>query len=195
MPGSSIQDLVVTDYARRLIRFKARQISRRTGFSPSDREDIEQELWTLLFTQAPTYDAARASIDTFIDRVVNSGVRMILRERRRGKRSEGFIAQSIDDLPLESACEGDRAQPEVDGESRGRHRGVYSVSEMLRAEDAESTMHALREMPPAIREVCQRVMAGTVKSASRELGMSRRQIGNVLEHARSYLEQAGFGEN
>lgn len=194
MPGSSIQELVVSDYARRLIRFKARQLCRRPSFSCSDQEDLEQELWTHLFVQAPAFDPTRASIDTFVDRVVCSGARMILRERRRGKRSEGFLAQSTDACSSASSPEGDPAPLEIDTESRGRHRGTYSVSELLRAEDRESVEHAIREMPEAIREVCQRVMAGTERSAARDLGVSRRQVRNLLEVARSYLEQAGFGK-
>lgn len=36
---------VCTEYARTLIRVKARQIVRRPGFSSSDTDDVEQDLF------------------------------------------------------------------------------------------------------------------------------------------------------
>ena len=57
---------IVTEYARTLIRVKAKQIVRRPGFSRSDQEDIEQDLVVHLLCQAERFDPERGSLNTFM---------------------------------------------------------------------------------------------------------------------------------
>src|SRR5690606_9552561 len=90
------KEFVLTDYAKNLIEFKARQLSLRRDFCRSDREEIQQELWLAVVGQADRFDPERASLDTFIDRVVNTAVAMILRDRERQVRAQGFRTQSLD---------------------------------------------------------------------------------------------------
>jgi len=72
MQSAEVRDRVLTEYAESSIRVKARQLTRRPEFNRSDREDLEQELWLALLSQAGQYDPKRASLHTFIDRVVAS---------------------------------------------------------------------------------------------------------------------------
>jgi len=74
---------VLTDYAKNLIKFKARQLGRRREFLPADQADLQQELWLMLCERAAAFDPTKAALDTFIDRVVNTAVGVILRNRRR----------------------------------------------------------------------------------------------------------------
>src|SRR5690606_18928212 len=96
MSNAQSKEFILTEYAQNLIEFKARQLSRRWDFSQSDREEIQQELWLAVVDQAERFDSERASLDTFIDRVVNTAVRGILRNRERQKRANGFQAVSLD---------------------------------------------------------------------------------------------------
>lgn len=195
MRTARAQDAVLTDYAHMLIRFKARQLSRKSGFTCSDLDDLEQDLWAVLISQAESFDPERASIDTFIDRVVNSAVLMILRDRSRQKRADGFHTQSID-VPLQSCGASlTAAGSDVSVEDRCRYRGAASVNELQCVVDRDAAEHALDEMPTALRDVCRRVMGGSISSAARQLGRSRRQIRNALSKARVYFERAGFGES
>ena len=194
MRKTRARDAVLTDYAHTLIPFKARQLSRRSGFTRSDEEDLEQDLWTALLSQAELFDPDRASIDTFIDRVVNSAVMMILRDRRRQKRANGFQAQSLSDPAHPHGPSTETVDAELTAEDRCRYRGAFPVDESQLAEDQEAAQHALSEMPSELRDVCRRVMGGSISSAARELGRSRRQIRNVLAEARAYFERAGFGD-
>jgi hypothetical protein len=77
------KDFVLTNYARNLIQVKARQLCRRREFLPADQADLQQELWLMLCERADAFDPAKASLDTFIDRVVNTAVGVILRNRQR----------------------------------------------------------------------------------------------------------------
>lgn len=187
------QDAFLTDYAHKLIRFKSRQLSQKSGFTRSDQDDLEQDLWAVLLSQADAFDPDRASIDTFIDRVVHSGVLMILRDRHRQKRANGFHAQSIDAPSLRNGDQS-AANSGPDDTDRARHRGATPQDPRQLAEDQEATQSALKELPAPIHEVCRRVMGGSISLAARELGQSRRQIRNALAEARAYFERAGFGD-
>lgn len=194
MQNDDRRDWVLTDYAKRLIRFKARQICRRPGFSRSDREDVQQELWEAVVRKAHLFDPERSSLDTFIDRVVGCGIRMLLRDRRRRKRANGFHTRSLD----EQVRHGDRGAESlsagVGDDDRGRHRGSLPEDKIERREAADAVEHALRSMPTHVRDVCRLVMGGSISSAARDLGVSRRQIRNALDEARAYFERAGFGD-
>ena len=170
-------DAVLTRYARTIIRFKAWQLAHRSGFCRNEQEDLEQDLWTALFAQAANFDANRASIDTFINRVVNTTVAILLRERRRQKRLEGTRAHSLD----ESLRKGEQFSAATLRESDDRRRDTE-----------EALVHALNSMPPKLQDICLRVMSSSAVAVARELGTSRRQIRNALDEAREYFRNAGF---
>jgi|694.fasta_scaffold27963_7 hypothetical protein len=73
---------VCTDYARNLIRIKAKQVVRGRGFNRSELPDIEQELFFHLIKQAPNFDPKRSALNTFIAKVVDSAAGMVVRARR-----------------------------------------------------------------------------------------------------------------
>ena len=89
MTKASRHDEFFNDYARTLIRVKAKQLVRRPGFSRSDQEDVEQDLFLHLLRQVQHFDPTRGSLNTFVARVVNSAAAMLVRERGRNKRSPG----------------------------------------------------------------------------------------------------------
>ena len=188
------REAVLTDYAKSLIRFKARQLARRSGFSRSDEEDLEQELWLALIDKADQFDPQRASLDTFIDRVVNTSIRMILRERRRQKRANGFRAASLSGTIAQKSGRSESLGATLGEADRCRHTGSVPNDDMARRERDDAVDHALGGMPEHLRDVCRRVMGGSISSAARELGTSRRQIRNALAESRLWLERAGFGD-
>ena len=61
---------VCDPYVVNLIRSKARQLIGRYGFTQSDYEDIEQDLWADLYHRASDYDPSLASPRTFVNRII-----------------------------------------------------------------------------------------------------------------------------
>ncbi|RMF23507.1 MAG: hypothetical protein D6760_05195, partial [Deltaproteobacteria bacterium] len=84
-------------YAARLIRFKARQLCRRPGFTPSDRADIEQEFRVDLLERLPRFDAGKAQLNTFIARVIERKAASIVRHRTAEKRAPEREECSLND--------------------------------------------------------------------------------------------------
>jgi RNA polymerase sigma factor (sigma-70 family) len=195
MQPDEVQQLVEHEYAQTSIRVKARQLSRRKDFGASSREDIEQDLWLHLLTHAAKFDGDRSSLNTFIDRMVNSGAAILVRSREREMRADGFHAQSLD----ANRSGGDSSQRSLrstlSSTDGARRIGNDPLSDLAQLEDQEALTVAFNKMPPEVRRVCQRLMEGAKPwPLATELGISRRQVSNLLAEAKRYLEEAGFGD-
>lgn len=186
------KEFVLTDYAKNLIKFKARQLRQRQDFQSAEPEDLQQELWLALVKAAEQFDPAKASLDTFIDRVVNTAVAMLLRDRQRHKRGNGFRTQSLDSVRTPKSETPEPLAAAVSADDLARRTGAEQHDETLRREDAEAVEYALAQMPEEMRDLCRRLMGGTVASVARDLGVSRRQVRKAISEARPFLEQAGF---
>lgn len=194
MPAVPHWHEVFNKYARTLIRVKARQIIRRSGFSRSDQDDVEQELVIHLLSQARRFDPTRASVNTFVARVVDSGVAMLLRKRRRQKRAPGLSAQSLEMLVGDSSGKTQLLGATLTDEDRDRRLGQQSLSDLARYVDGEAFNFAVRALAPELQEMFRRVMARSPAAAARNLGISRRQVTAALVAVRQHFERAGFGE-
>jgi RNA polymerase sigma-70 factor, ECF subfamily len=189
------RDVVLNAYSTSLIQSKARRLCRRPGFSCSEREDLEQEMWLHLVAQAHHFDARRASLNTFIDRTVCSCVAMILRHRRRSKRAPGFGTLSLESTLIEVDGQATPAREAISPDDLHRRTGAGFHSEAVRREEAEAITFALDAMPVGSRDLCRRLMSGTVNSVARDLRLSRRQVCDAIPTIRGHLEQAGFRKN
>ena len=191
MPHEHNCDRFFTKYARELIRFKARALSRRRVFRHYDMKDLQQELCLALLQQIPNFNPDRASVNTFINRVVNTATRMLLREQLRRKRAAGCCARSLDVLVKQD----NHVEPfgnTIAESERTRYRQRDWVSDEARYENEEALDSAFESMPPKTVDVCRALMNGSISSAARDLGTSRRQVRNAVAEAREHLEFAGF---
>ena len=187
------RDAVLTAYAESLIKFKARQLSRKPGFSLSDEEDVAQELTAHLLTQAGLYDPKRGSANTFADRVIKSAIAMMLRDRRRQKRAAGFTAQSLEQTDVVQDHGIASLRDVLRPSDLGRRTGAGD--EERRAETVAAVIEAFQSLPPDLQDLCRRLIDGTAASAARELGISRRQFRNAIERVRHHFEASGLEDS
>jgi len=188
------KDLVLTDYAKKLIRFKARQLCRRRDFRAEEPEDVQQDLWMAVVRARGQFDPAKASLNTFIDRVVNSAVAMLVRTRERRDQLQGPIGtESLDVATIRNGHQPQLKADSVTASDLSRRVGSQPRDESQQREICEAIACALAAMPKAQRRLCHRLMAGSVNSVSRQLGISRRQIRNRIAENRPYFEQFGLG--
>ena len=192
MDGTHGKDFVLTNYARNLIQVKARQLCRRREFLPADQADLQQELWLMLCERADAFDPAKASLDTFIDRVVNTAVGVILRNRQRLKRNTGGPVVSLDDGGNDPTRPNSMAHG-LSPEHLVRRTGQEPRDPVAEQETAAAVEFALAQMPDDLREIARRLMSGTVNSVSQEMNISRRAVRKAVLGIRAFLERAGFG--
>ena len=74
---------------------KARQLAGKAGFTPSDVEDIEQDIRMDVLKRLPRFDPAKSNRHTFIALVVRRRVASILEARRAVKRNGDRRPQSL----------------------------------------------------------------------------------------------------
>lgn len=174
-------------YAARLIRFKARQLCRRPGFTPSDREDIEQELRADLLGRLPRFDASKAGLNTFIARVIERKTISIVRHRLAEKRTPDREECSLNDEVRDG-----------DGRLVDRHQATpEAASTWQRLHDLTRDVSDLRERLDS--ELHRRVMdalgrGGTINSVANDLGISRRAVQRCIAELREAFKDAGLRE-
>lgn len=176
-----------SSYAARLIRFKARQLCRRPGFTPSDRADIEQEFRVDLLERLPHYDSAKAQLNTFVARVIERKAASIVRHRTAEKRA-----------PEREECSLNDEVRDADGRLVDRHQTTpEAASTWQRLHDLTRDVSDLRERLES--DVHRRVMdelgrGGTINSVAHDLGISRRAVQRCIAELREAFEDAGLRE-
>lgn len=193
MDSTHGKDVILTDYAERLIRLKAHQLCKRTDFCSADLDDLQQELWLAVCERIERFDSTKSSVNTFIDLVVNQAIVSILRRRQRLKRDKGSMIQSLDAELEPGAFE--TFADYVTEDDLARRLGRSSRDECKDRETAESMASTLGLMPERLGSIGRRLMSGTIHSVARDLNISRREVQQACDAIRRYLVQAGFGNS
>ena len=190
MSSDELREAIVSEYARAAIRAKAARLSRLPGFQRRDQEDLEQELVVHLLVRLQGFEPERASINTFIDRVLDSAVRMELRRAHRLKRGQGRRPESLDsDTPTGPMRDA------VPQDAHSRRTGATSADRRDEQTDRDAIQAALDSLPDNLRGLSERLMEIGKTRLAAELGISPRQVGNLIEQILPTLVRAGFGRN
>jgi DNA-directed RNA polymerase specialized sigma24 family protein len=189
--------VVVSEYARTTIRVKAKQVVRQPGFSRSDLEDVEQELIVYLLCKAQQFDPNRGSLNTFISRVVDSGVAMLVRGRERAKRNPAGDA-GIQSLEKEVSPSNGESQPLarlIGQRDLERRTGGASPTDTELFELVDDVASVLPTLPPKLQEVCCSLLIRKRSETEAELGMSRRALRTAIAAIRKHFEKHNLTKN
>lgn len=189
------QSIISNSFTITLIRIKALQLCRRSGFCTSDCDDLRQDMRLYLFEKAHRFDPQRGNIEAFVTNALNTWVAMQLRYRNREKRRESYKAVSLERTPVE--CDGHitalgKVLLEEDG---GRHAQTYPVSPVELFELRGAIDHAIRSLAPNDQAILAHVSEHGVASAARTFGISRRQVDNAMARVRDRFTKAGLGRD
>jgi DNA-directed RNA polymerase specialized sigma24 family protein len=167
------------------IQCSARRLAGLPGFSWTDCEDIEQELALAVWKSLPRFDPNRASLDTFVDRVIGALVSNAARNRERDRRDYrrqsysidramrgGFLTAEQRDFRTDRGCED--LDPAADG-------GLVD-------EDVQSVVAVL---PPDLREIAEMLMSGmSLRAIARKKGCALASLQeNELHRMRRAFEK------
>ena len=181
---------ILNDYAQTLVQLKVRQLCRRAGFNRSDVEDLKQEIFLYLLSQADRFDPGRASLNTFIGRVVNSYAAMLLRQRRRIKHGARFQALSLESTMLEVDGIPTPAREAISEKDLHRRTGADSGSSIPLSDERMILDRVIRSLSPELQDVSHRLTYGTVTSVARDLDVSRRQVHKAVRSIRWQFQLA-----
>jgi RNA polymerase sigma-70 factor (ECF subfamily) len=181
------------DYVIQLIKYKARQLVGRAGFSKDDREDIEQDLTLDLLRRLSKFDPSRATFHTFVARVVEHGVATLIERRQAAIRDHRRCTCSLNDLV-------------DDGQGGQVERGdLFSQDDYLRIQGRSPAPmedrvalrvdrdKLLATLPPELRDLCLRFEAGqTITDISRDTGTPRGTLYERMKKLKALAEDDGL---
>ena len=182
----------IDDYAVQLIKYKARQLVGRVGFTESDREDLEQEMVLDLLRRLPKFDPKRAGRNTFIARIVEHKVATIIEAQKAGMRDYRLCSCSLNDRLEDEEGRSIERMETIDQEDYLRRTGKLSrpMSELRNLSiDLRS---AVQTLPPELRELCKRLQTESVTEISRDTGILRCTIYESIKKLRAIFEDAGL---
>lgn len=182
----------VDEYAVRLIRFKARQLVGRAGFTESDREDLEQEMVIDLLRRIPKFDPARAKRETFITRIVEHKVCTLIEAQKAAMRDYRMRRASLhDEIDDEDGGRVERWQT-LDQETYLQRTGVADRGEAEQRDLRIDLEAALADLPPALRHLCEKLARLTVTDVSHATGVPRSTLYDSMKQIRARFERAGL---
>jgi RNA polymerase sigma-70 factor (ECF subfamily) len=183
---------VLNGYAFDTIRIKAKKLIGKAGFTWDDLDDIKQDITLDLLQRLPKHDPEKASLNTFINDVVDNKIaRMIeaqnaeMRDFRIESGSLNELVEDLDGTPVELIYE-------IKDEDLPWNRGSCEISDFNYFELNDDIVKALLELPPQFREMCQRLMKDNIFVVAKEMGIPRASMYYHLKIIREHFEKSGL---
>lgn len=184
----------VEPYAVRLIRYKARELAGRFGWSRSDQDDIEQELLLDLQKRLPKFDPDRAQMNTFISRLVDHKVASMIEAQKAAVRDYRKTRASLNSTLLDgegSAVEFGATIPEQETQ---RRKGTPALGPAERRDLRIDLRRTLASLPPHLSDLAQRLVRSSPTEISRTTGTPRTTLLKRIQKIREHFERAGLAQ-
>lgn len=192
---TSALDIVSNPFTVTFIRIKAAQLCKRTDFSSSDFEDLQQDMRLYLLQRVHLFDPDRGNVESFVTKAVNSFVAMKLRDRELLKRRDDKKAISLERTMVE--YEGDitnlgHVLLQEDGQ---RQTQAYPRSDIEMLELREALETVMNQLDPDDRDLLESIAEHGLKNTARMRGVSWRQVTKARDRLRKQFEKAGLSHD
>lgn len=180
-------------YAVEAVRHWALRLTRHPAFCPSDLEDLEQELMLDLHRRIPGFNPDKASLPTFISRVVAHCAASLIRRAatiRRGGRQNVIslnthITNTRENHPLE-VIDAISSQQDLWSEGRPASSDVSELRIDMR--------RILGRLPSPLQQLASRLLGETVTEIAHATGTPRATLYDAIGHIRAAFTKAGYGK-
>ena len=183
-----------TDYAAKLIKFKAKQLVSTHGFTEGDRDDIEQELLLSLWLRLEGFDPRRGHLNAFTKTIIRTAVANLVERQQAAKRGGGRRHVSVDDevgsekgKPLRR---GDLLDQDAALRRLGRARRHFTDEADLQMAVEE----ALEHLSPEAAELAKGLRELTPTELSRASNIARGTLFDRILKLRKSFSEAGVEE-
>ena len=167
------KQVTLTKYTMTLVQCKARQLVGKAGYTQDDLVDIEQDLIKSLLACMPQFDSAKATLNTFADRVVGSRIVDLLRRRNAEIRNRGREAFSLNE-EIETEDGSVEIIETVSQDEIDLRTGRYNRPAAERAHLQIDLNAVVAGLSPELRQVADMLRTASVAEVARELGIPRR---------------------
>lgn len=191
----SSRQCVLNAYAREVIRHKARQLIGKYGFTNGDYEDLEQEMALDLLMRLSKFDPSKASLNTFVARIVDRKISNLIRYRKQEKRDYQREARSLDEpIEVENGAIGTFGDA-ISQDDHDLRTGRHDRPDAERHDLHLDLSLAISELPPELRSLARRLVRQTVAEAARDLGVSRATLYDTgIARLRKAFEDKGLSD-
>ena len=172
------------DRIRQIISHKARAFVR----TRHEREDAEQEIWLRIVRRLRSYDAARASLMTFLFHVIESATRDVRRKVRKERRGP---KTNLNDA---AQRDGDERVSLFSAEQQEFALGHRRTSAEEQVDLALDTAEVIDTLPAEFRTLCDLLRESTAAVVADRLQISRATLYRLLHIAREHLEDHRLDE-
>lgn len=128
-----------------------------------DREDLEQEALVKVYTAITRFDRSRASLRTFVERIVATSITSVFRRNRAGKRTKRLDYEPVDSLQL-----------------------------LVKTELRLDIQQVLGKLRPRDRKVARLLVEHCPAEVARRLHISRAAVYRCIKRIRTLLKGGGF---
>lgn len=186
------KEILSNEYIMTLIRCKAQNLIGKAGYLPCDLKDIEQELFMHLITRLPKFDPAKATIETFADRLVERKIADLMRHNRAKirdytRRSFSLNEELENEEGITEIAE-TISQDEVD-----LRMGRYNCTMEERMQLQMDIKLVMAGLPPKLLKIAEMLQSQTLSEIARELGIPRSTLcENHLVQLRKIFEEWGM---
>jgi RNA polymerase sigma factor (sigma-70 family) len=180
------------DFANRFIRYRARGLIGRFGFTRADLEDIQQDLRRDLLEQLPRYDPSRSKRSTFTKMVVEQKLSSMIEAQRAKKRDYRLRTYSLNEEIYDDGGERvQRIETIATDDWLWAARGPRRTIEELEDLRIELRRVAAR-LSPDMRWLLESLYTKTRAEISHETGIPRSTLNGRMEMLRRMLEDCGL---
>lgn len=179
------------EYVSQRAEFKARQVVRAHP-TIGKAEDVQQDLVADVLRRLPNFDGDRASVETFICRVIDHRIASLLESHDAACRGSGCTKESLDDWVRDETGTWVRRDTTVDAARRRAHLGIAARDKQELSELELDVAGVMAALPPQQRELCAALRTKTPSEISRETGMSRSVIYKHMADIRTAFLRAGL---
>jgi len=175
----------ISEFAMRLIKKKARRLSRVSCFTSSDVADLECELVLQLLTNRVRYIEKSEYSDAVAATIIKGAACSILRREQAKKRGLGKVTLSLDESIRDADGNATTLADTIADERQPR--ADYS-------ELAFDVRAAIAELPSDLRDIANRLQYNTPTEIARELGITRSAMSTKIEKIRAVFLRMGLFE-
>ena len=175
---------------------KAQQLVGKYGIRPYDRADIEQEIYLDLLERLDKFDSEKATLNTFVQRVVENKIADLIRERGSNKvmadrATLSLFTQIGEDPDTEQAVTQADCITNEQYDEFVRNRLLSRTEEQDMAMDLQEV---LSKLPEYLRHPCELLMEGrTIAETAREVNMKQASFyEQVLEPLREVFRETNL---
>ena len=184
----------VNEYAVQVITYRAKRLVGTAGYTPADVEDIEQDLMLDLLERLDKYDAAKAKLTTFIDRIVDHKIANLIAERQAEMRDFRKTSTTLN-APIQTDDDSPTTLLDITGTDDYLERMGFQDKSSEEMHDVRIDLDIARNrLTEEEHQLLNLLQVKTLAEAARVLGKKRTTVTYHVKKIRKALKAMGLDD-